>query len=61
MEWHGVETTDEVGADSALASRLLQSENFATEEARSDLAEAILHTRGGLFNVVGGKGVMEAD
>ena len=42
LKWHGVDTTDPVGGNGLLVSRLLQTENFATKEARTELAEAII-------------------
>ena len=60
MDWHGP-TTDAVGGNNFLSSRLIQQENLATEEAKATLTQALLATGGGLFNHVGGKGVIEGD
>ena len=60
MAWHG-EGTDPVGGSSFLSSRLIQSENLRTPEARRALTDAIVASGGGLFNHVGGKGVQEGD
>ena len=60
MDWHGP-GTDAVGSGGFISSRLIQVENLATEEAKSALLEAILLSGGGLFNHVGGKGVIEGD
>ena len=60
MDWHGP-TTDAVGGSNFLSSRLIQQENLATEEAKATLTQALLATGGGLFNHVGGKGVIEGD
>ena len=60
MDWHGP-GTDAVGSSAFLSSRLIQVENLATEDAKSALLEAILATGGGLFNHIGGKGVIEGD
>ena len=38
-------------------SRLLQSENFATAEARTELAKAIYAANFGQYHLVAGKGV----
>ena len=60
MDWHGP-TTDAVGGNSFLSSRLIQQENLASEEAKNALTQALLAAGGGLFNHVGGKGVIEGD
>ena len=61
LKWHGVNETDSVGANALLASRLLQSENFATAEARTELAKAIYAANFGQYHLVAGKGVQEGD
>ena len=35
LDWHGANTTDPVGYMAFLASRLIQQENIATDEARN--------------------------
>lgn len=60
MDWHGDET-DAVGSSSFMASRLIQEENVATEEARAALVDALLKTGAGNFLHVGGKGVTDQD
>ena len=60
MDWHGP-TTDAVGGNNFLSSRLIQQENLATEEAKNALTQALLAAGGGLFNHIGGKGVIEGD
>ena len=57
LKWHGVDTTDPVGWNGFLVSRLLQTENFATKEARTKLAEAIIAAGGGQYHLVASKGV----
>ena len=57
LKWHGVNETDSVGASAFLSSRLLQSENFATAEARTELAKAIYAANFGQYHLVAGKGV----
>ena len=44
-----------------MSSRLIQLENFATEESKDALTDAILASGGGLFNHIAGKGVIEGD
>ena len=61
LKWHGVNETDTVGASAFLSSRLLQSENFATAEARTELAKAIYAANFGQYHLVAGKGVQEGD
>jgi len=41
MDWHGG-GTDAVGGYAFLSSRIIQSENLATPEARSALTDAIV-------------------
>jgi len=60
MDWHGP-ATDKVGGNAFLVSRLIQTENIDTEEARRKTAEAIAATKLGLFNFSAGKGVMDAN
>ena len=60
LSWHGP-GTDSVGGTAFLSSRLIQLENFATEESKDALTDAILASGGGLFNHVAGKGVIEGD
>ena len=61
LKWHGVDTTDPVGGNAFLASRLLQTENFTTKKSRTELAEAIIKAGGGLYHLVASKGVQEGD
>ena len=60
MAWHG-NTTDSVGSNYIMSSRLIQSENIATAEARKELTDAIVASFGGYFHIVAGKGVQERD
>ena len=60
MAWH-TNHTDAVGGSGYLVSRLIQTENIATPEARDKLTEALVAAREGLFHFVAGKGVQEAD
>ena len=60
MGWHG-NSTDATGSPVFIVSRLIQSENLATPEARSNLTAATRVTKNGSFNFIGGKGVMDAD
>ena len=66
LEWRGADSTDAVGTvNYALASRLIQSENLATPEAREALTDAIAQAMRlgtpGLFNFSAGKGTQVAD
>ena len=58
--WHGP-TTDTVGGSSFMASRLLQPTSLETDESKSALVDAIIATKGGVFEHIGGKGVIEGD
>ena len=58
--WHGP-TTDVVGASSFIASRLLQPYSLETAESKSALVDAIIASQGGVFEHIGGKGVIEGD
>lgn len=60
MGWHG-NSTDATGTPLYIVSRLIQSENLATPEARKSLTDATVVTKNGSFNFIGGKGVMDAD
>lgn len=60
MDWHGG-GTDAVGGYAFLSSRIIQSENLATPEARSALTDAIVAAGDGQFHQVGSKGVQEGD
>ena len=60
MGWHGP-NTDTVGGNQFLSSRLIQVENLATDESKDALTHALLESEAGLFNHIGGKGVIEAD
>ena len=58
--WHGP-GTDPVGDNAFTFSRLIQTENINSEEARRKTAEAVAATKLGLLHLVAGKGVREAD
>ena len=60
MDWHG-DTTDMVGGNVLLGTRLIQTENIATPEAREELVDAILKTETGQFLLVASKGVQDGD
>ena len=60
MAWHGPDT-DVAGVNHFGASRLIQTENLSTADARYKTAEAIKATGGGSFFITAGKGTMDAD
>ena len=60
MDWHGPDT-DPGGISNFLASRLIQTENLDTDDARAKTAEALASSGKGAFHLTAGKGVMDAD
>ena len=60
MDWHGP-TTDKVGSETYISSRLVQTENIDSEEARRETTKAIAMTGTGMFHLTAGRGVMDAD
>ena len=53
MDWHGA-STDGVGGSGFLASRLIPVENFATDESRSAIVDAIMYSGQGMLTHVAG-------
>ena len=53
MDWHGA-STDGVGGSGFLASRLIPVENFATEESRAAIVDAIVYSGQGMLTHVAG-------
>ena len=60
MDQHG-EDTHGVGSVGFIASRLIQTENIDTADARDKTANAIAATLSGIFHREAGKGTWEAD
>jgi hypothetical protein len=60
MDYKGSDT-DSVGHNAFTVSRLIQTENINSKEARRETAKAIAATITGLLHLVAGKGVMDAD